>query len=299
MKLGCVIQGDIRRGTNYVVDFLHNKFDLVILSTWEGCEDNIPKGDFITLFNKKPFSAGMSNRNYQRLTTANGIKAAKEAGCNYVLKCRTDMLISKFDPVTFIDFANSDPPGDAGSRLVMPAFRNLSVQPDWFSSIPDIFSFGSLEEMELLWGDDGFNYTTELNFPEQMKRENLVDSGFKEKLADIYPPESELYAIYKSRLQIRAGRNLSHPTIAKNYLRLVDHQKLGIFWFSNSGGFRSVGQAWEHPWWTETIWRNGREVTVPIGFGIAYFSGGIRRLISKVRILFEKIIQTIKWSYTK
>jgi hypothetical protein len=298
MKIGCVIQGDIRRGTNYVINHLQNKFDLVILSTWEECKDNLPKGDFITLLNKKPSVGGLSNRNYQRLTTAKGIKAAKDAGCEYVLKCRTDMLLSRLDLITFIDWANSDYPSDARSRLVMPAFRNLSVQPDWFSSIPDIFSFGRLEEMELLWGDDGFNYSADLNFPEQMRGE-LDDLRFQGKLSDIYCPESELYAIYKSRLQIRAGKNLSHRTIAKNYLRLIDHQKLGIFWFSNSGGFRSVGQAWEHPWWTEGMWKNGKAVTVPIGFGISYFPGNLRRLASKVKVLLEKMSQSIRWKYRK
>ena len=298
MKLGCVIQGDIRRGTNYVIDDLQNKFDLVILSTWQECEDNIPRGDFIPLLNKKPSSGGLSNRNYQRLTTAKGIKAAKDAGCEYVLKCRTDMLISKFDPNTFIDWANSDHPREARSRLVMPAFRNLSVQPDWFSSIPDIFSFGRLEEMELLWGDEGFDYASDMNFPEQMIRE-LGDLRFQGKLPDVYCPESELYAIYKSRLQIRAGEKLSHPMVAKNYLRLVDHQKLGIFWFSNLGGFRSVGQAWEHPWWTERIWRDGGEVTVPIGFDALDFSSQLRRLASKVKVFLEKIGQIISWKYRK
>jgi radical SAM superfamily enzyme YgiQ (UPF0313 family) len=67
----------------------------------------------------------------------------------------------------------------------MPAFRNLSVEPDWFSSIPDIFSFGSIEEMELLWGDDGFNYAAEMNFPEQMRRE-LGDFRLQEKLLDFF-----------------------------------------------------------------------------------------------------------------
>ena len=140
-----VIQGNIRRGTREVLDFATEKFDHVILSTWEGEDtEGIPTASCHVIFNKKPSNPGYTNRNYQRLSTAAGITYAESLGCTHVLKLRTDMLPTKLEISDLLVWAHYEVPKEFPSRIVTCAFRNLTVREDWFSSIPDLFVFGDL-----------------------------------------------------------------------------------------------------------------------------------------------------------
>jgi WavE lipopolysaccharide synthesis len=260
MKTACIIQGNIRNGFDIVLNEIQKHFDVVIVSTWEDEKEIINGGDFVTILNPKPQVAGFSHRNYQRYSTARGIEKAKELQCDYVLKWRTDMLPTKIDVGQFIEWANYEIPYGMSSRIVTCAFRNLTVHEDWYSSIPDLFAFGHVETMELLWGDEGFDYTKMMNPPAQM----LVDEGeewLKEKnVGGIWCAETELYTIFKDRLQKKLDIKLSHEVIAKNYLRLFDHKKLGIIWFGDTNKFRPIFQAWQHPWWSESNWMGKKQI---------------------------------------
>jgi hypothetical protein len=295
MKVGCVIQGDIRRGTNEILKELSLMFDFTVLSTWADDECKAPSGGYSLILSEKPYVGGLSNRSYQRRSSASGIQAAKEAGCEYVLKWRTDMLPTKLDVTELLTWANYKIPKGMRSRLVIPAFRNLSVEQDWFSSIPDLFSFGHIEVMEMLWGDSDYDYSLSMNIPKAMDsylKTTMLDSTC---LPELYCAESELYAIFKQRLQDKLGLEFDHPTIASGYCRLFNHQRLGILWFANQQGFRSIGQAWEHPWWTEKDWENGSASTVPCGYPVLGMSAELRRLISPIRVYFDKYRQSILW----
>ncbi|WP_114638104.1 hypothetical protein [Polynucleobacter necessarius] len=295
MRIGCVIQGDIRRGTPYVIDELSKKFDFTVLSTWANEDSYIPAGNYSVIRNEKPPNGGISNRNFQRLSSAKGVQEAKAFGCDYILKWRTDMLPSFLDLNILLEWAQYKVPDGVESRIVMPAFRNLSVDPDWFSSIPDLFAFGHTQEMEMLWGDIGFDYALSMNMPKQMSMELMKIFPSTSDLSELYCSESELYAIYKSRLQSKLGRSLDHREIAVNYFRLFDYRRLGIFWFGKSSGFRSVGQAWEHPWWSEADWKSGKVSAVAPGYIVAGRFAFIFKLFSAITVLLERSSQTIKW----
>jgi hypothetical protein len=257
MKTACIIQGNIREGFGYVLNEIQKHFSVVIVSTWEDERDKIKEGNFILVLNKKPLNPGYANRNYQRYSTARGLEVAKELNCEYVMKWRTDMLPTNLNINQLLNWANFDIPKGFNSRIVTCAFRNLTVIEDWFSSIPDLFAFGHIDTMLYLWGDNEFNYELLMNPPLEM----LIDEGntwMKEKnISGIWCAESELYAILKVRLQKKIGEKLNHELIAKNYMRLIDHNKLGIIWFGDNGKFRSILQALQHPWWTEKIWLKG------------------------------------------
>ena len=292
MKLGCVIQGDIRRGTSQILQELPQQFDFIVLSTWVDDKEKAPKGEYSLVLTDKPSVAGLSNRNFQRLSTAKGINAAKEGGCDYVLKWRTDMLPTKLSVNQLINWANYKIQKGMKSRLVMPAFRNLSVNPDWFSSIPDLFAFGHIDELEMLWGDEEYDYLADMNVPSQMSDEL---AGKFTNLTDLYCAESELYAIYKARLQSRLGVQLNHPQIAADYFRLFDHQRLGIYWFGKTHGFRSISQAWEHPWWTEENWENGEAEIVTSGYPIIGMGAKMRQRLSPIRSRIDEYRQSMAW----
>jgi len=291
MKTACIIQGNIRDGFELILNEIQKHFDLVIISTWEDEKDNMPDGNFITILSKKPESTGYSNRNFQRYSTARGIEKAKELGCDYILKWRTDMLPTKLDVNQLIAWANFEIPTGIRSRIVTCAFRNLTVKEDWFSSIPDLFAFGHINTMDMLWGDDEFDYSKMMNPPKQM----LIDEGHEwlnsQDVGGLFCAESELYAIFKDRLQKKLVISLTHESIAKEYMRLFDHTKLGIVWFGPNNTFRSIFQAWQHPWWNEKIWKNGNPTYVQKGYILKNAIELIKEKLSIFIIQYEKFIQ--------
>ena len=261
MKVGCIVQGDIRRGTELVVNSMKNKFDVVILSTWKDDLDNLPKiSDCEVVVSDKPLVAGLSHRNYQRFSTAAGLRRAKELKCDYVLKWRTDMLATNLKVNELINWSKYDIPDGVSSRIVTCAYRNHTVNRDWFSSIPDLFAFGDVDTMELLWGDKGFDYTKTRNVPEKMIEQEGNDWIEKDQKGATWCAESELYAIFKDRLQKKLKKELSHEEIAKKYFRLIDYNKLHIIWFNKTSGFRPIFQGWEHNWWNENDWKSNKSV---------------------------------------
>jgi len=295
MKIGCVIQGDIRRGTIYLLEKLPIHFDFTVVSTWQGSETRFPAGKYSVITSEKPINPGINNRNLQRLTTARGIAAAKEAGCDYILKWRTDMLPTNLDINQLLEWANFKVPIGMNSRIVMPAYRNLSIDPDWLSSIPDLFAFGHISELEMLWGDSKFDYSESINMPKQMQHDlsPLLAKGLD--LQKLYMAESELYAIYKSRLEDKFCLKFIHSSIACDYFRLIDYRKLKILWFNKDSGFRSIGQAWEHPWWTVNAWNNGGVRAKAYRFNAPGFLGAIRKAISLLRTKCEVLWQGYLW----
>ena len=267
IKTCVVVQGNIRRGTDEVLALLTGHFDLVILSTWDDeSQEKVPAGRWNVVLSRKPVVSGYSHRNLQRLSTAAGMRRAEELGATHVLKWRTDMLPTKLNVPQLLEWTHDDVASDMRSRLVTCAFRNLTVTQDWFSTVPDLFAFGDIEIMKMLWGDESFDYSLPMNTPVEMMREagsnwlDRIDAG------GLYCAEAELYSLFKSRLQKKLGLQLTHIQIAKNYMRLIDHRHLGICWFGDSGKFRSILQAMQHPWWTEEIWINGRPQVTEWGY---------------------------------
>lgn len=289
--LACVVQGNIRSNFEHVLRSLIPKFDYIIISTWENdhiefdCPENV-----IIVKNRIPKIAGYSNRNLQRFTTANGLRIARELNCDYILKWRTDMLPINLDLKFLFNQSQFDIPQGFNSRIVTCAFRNLSVNPDWFSSIPDYFSFGHIDIMEVLWGDNEFDYSQMYNLPEEMKLELGVQWTANKDIAGYYCAESELYAIFKQRIQQINKDIYSHEEILKSFFNLIDHKSLAIIWFGANGLFRPI-LALNFPWWTPSVW-NGTEKAKLIAAG--YPQSIFWKYFSKYIVYFITRLETYK-----
>jgi hypothetical protein len=244
----CILQGDIRFGTNYVIDKMLSIFDVVILSTWIGSDIvNINKECKIIL-NEFPPNNGFSNRNLQRYSTARAIEYAEKLNCEYICKWRTDMLPLSFNLRELIEVIKSQ------NKLVIYSFRCLSSSPDWFSSMPDLFAFGHIDIIKILWNDDSFDYNQSYNIPYELINSDILNDNFTEN----WSPETELYAFFKQRLQIKLNTTLDHETILKKYCILIDYQEFNTIWFGKNS-FRSIFQAYEHPWWTVKTWKGDKK----------------------------------------
>lgn len=295
MKIGCVIQGDYRRGTDQVLRHLPKIFDHTIFSTWEEDLGVIPDGNFSVIASKKPKIPGLANRNLQRFSTARGINLAKELGCDYILKWRSDMLPARLDLEKLIRWANFDVSPMMKSRLVMPAFRNLSVEPDYFSSIPDLFSFADTCLMEMLWGDSGFNYDSPINMPSAILNSEILSGVNRDLLGAYYPPESELYALLKDKLQLFLGFEISHNKFILDYCRLFNENRLNIYWFNSMRGFRSIRQGYEHPWWTEKDWQSKNSMIHDFGYPVKGFKSNFLRLLGPLLARSNEMYQSLSW----
>ncbi len=169
----------------------------------------------------------------------------------------------------------------------MPAFRNLTVVPDIFSSFPDHFAFGHINEIELLWGDNDFDYSKQVNIPLMGDRSKEIEVT-KEKIffngqnyTEAYDAHVECYALYKSKLESKFKTTLTHPQVVQNYLSLIDHDVLKICWFNKDESFRSITQALMFPWWTEESSKSGKyKVWVP-GYKIDFLRHTLGLIKSK------------------
>lgn len=258
IKTGCIVQGDMRRGTNETLAVLADHFDILILSTWKQDEPKVPDGNFDLILNDVPPCKGQAHRNYQRTGVDAGLKLAEKLGCNYVLKWRTDMMPTKFDVGKMLKMSHYNISDGVPSRIVMCDFRNLTINPDWFSTIPDFFAFGHIDMIKMLWSAEGFDFLKPINPPKDMIKDLYGQWDYKDPR--LFPPEAELYANFKSRLMKKTNRSLNHISIAREYLYLVDYRKFGICWFAPDRGFRPIGVTYRYPWWTESVWKGKRPV---------------------------------------
>jgi hypothetical protein len=306
-KIGCVVQGDLRIPVEPVLRELRLHCDLLILSTWQDQQPNVPEGDYFkVLINEKPVVAGFSNRNLQRRSTAAGVRLAATEGCTHILKWRTDMLPTRLSRETLLRWCGERPVAGQDGRIVMSAFRQLTVEPDWFSSFPDLFAFGETASMKTLWHDEDFDYTQQYNMPARMRNDcgcRLLPGDMisllnreEEDIYSIYNAHVELYAIFKNRIQQQNVREYNHAEIVHTRLRLIDHRRLGICWLKSAGRLpvRAIMQAGDTPWWTEAEWQLAHRASrvLPIKHGNRQLS--LLRILSRdIRIYTELFLQIV------
>lgn len=126
---------------------------MVILSTWD-TEANKPEFlPFKTLgieivLSKVPDHKGILNLNYQVLSTYNGLKRAKEKGCVYALKTRTDFRIHAEECLSHFKHLTKSFP------LKNTTFQRVTVLPpilDVPYYIPDFLMFGQVNDLMTFW----------------------------------------------------------------------------------------------------------------------------------------------------
>jgi hypothetical protein len=274
-KVVTVIQGNIRPGFNEVLHAVQQFSDAVVLSTWRGEQHMVPKGRFELVLSDPPIQQGITNRNMQRVSTVAGLKRAQEIGADFVLKWRTDLLPTNITKKKLLSFVLHKVPQDIPSRLMLSPFRSAAISPDWFSSLPDLYAFGHLDVMCLLWNDSGFDTTQPFNIPPGMLQlpglevspDQLLVNGHD--FTAFYDAHIECWAWFKYNLQRCLEREISFNEVAANYLSMPDHHRLRICWFGGDNKafrpYRSIAQATGRPWATEKLWRIGQlPIPVPV-----------------------------------
>jgi hypothetical protein len=291
-QAGCVVQGNVRRGTELVLKRALNQFERVVFVTWEGEPDlNLEKLTVLKL--KKPLNTGLCNRNLQRLSASTGVKVLKDWGCNFVMKWRSDMFIEDFQLENIMKLVG-DPNPEGVGRIIVHPFRVLNVAPDFFSSISDYFAFGRADDLLRLWSDEEFDLAKPYNVPPAYSSTPLLNDPSVVKRS--YAPEAELYAWYRYRLEKVFGRVLCHDAIVRQYFVPSEYYQRAIFWFGNEDKMRSVAQAFEHPWYNSSKSQFKEPVVLAHGYPTVKWIQFLRRFVSRFSIKLFTVFRRIEWN---
>jgi hypothetical protein len=203
-NVGIVLQGPILHVHNFTVEtvLIYKKVYPgceVIVSTWED-EDprviqRIKDSGAKVVLNKKPGYSGPFNINYQITSALSGILKARELGCEFVLKTRTDhRFYNKNIFETMVNLLNFFIPDHRTKqkRRLLFTHAHTRYQP---YMLPDVFVFGDVTDMVEYWSVPQVKegYDNPIFVPEMY----LAISYLQKKGVDIVWNIKTMWEIYK------------------------------------------------------------------------------------------------------
>lgn len=209
-NIAIILQGGVSEFNSKIVKTAISRYSAIypkvdiILSTWndadKGTIDSIASsaGKRVhILLERKPEYPGLGNTNLQIVSTMNGIRRATRLGCEYILKSRTDQIFGSFDfleqMLQLQSFFTENIPTLIKKRIVVGSMGSLRMRP---FSVSDFFSFGSAEDMLLMW-----SLPLSRNIDNE-KRYADHDSPIRHRSsADVLPMDESIseHIIYKGR----------------------------------------------------------------------------------------------------
>ena len=178
----------------YIKNFPKHK---LILSTWSDSDsmpiEAIKKLGIEVVMNEKPKNGGIANINFQIVSAAGGINRAKEMGCEYALKTRTDQRIYSSQAISlcYLFLKKFPITGEYNQNERIVAF-NLNTFKYRPYSISDMINFGHINDMLKYWCVEQDARTQE----ELIETNTLLDWS-KQNLAEVYFVTSFLKNINK------------------------------------------------------------------------------------------------------
>ena len=198
----------------------------IIVSTWDSTRPEVIASlrslGAEVLLSAVPSYRGYGNVNYQIVSTATGLKRAKERGFAWAVKTRTDQRIHAPSALGFLKglVDTFPPPASMRSRLVVTGLtRKYKLY-----HLSDMFHFGHVDTLLAYW--DAPHDTR--HFVEAEMEHNA--SSFK-RISRMGVCESYLFTSFLSRAGERIEGTLQHSwrMIAK-YAVVIDRESLDLFW---------------------------------------------------------------------
>lgn len=232
-KVAIVIQGPLVLEDNFTLETVkiykkNYPEHLIIVSTWNDISDsqlNAFKSIGVELvLNEKPALVGALNVNLQIVSSKNGILKAKELGCNYVYKTRTDQRFYALNITSYLLTVLQQQPlvGDKTSqklRLVSASMTTVKYRP---YGLGDMFMFGDIDDMLLYWD-------SKLDDRKMMKNDipkmSVLEIA-KLKLAEIY-----LCTNFLDKIGYTYDFTLSDTwKVYADKFYIIDFEQLQLFW---------------------------------------------------------------------
>lgn len=223
-----VIQGPIVRERDFTLETVKTYINIfptahIILSTWsdEDMKDFKDLGIEI-LLNKKPGHPGISNINYQIVSTYNGIMTVKKLNVTYILKTRTDQRIYNEKTLDYFkDLLKTFPiekTKKPKARIVATDMNTFKYRP---YSISDMVLFGYFEDMINYWSLDTdtrenkkYGYENVLEWSQNRLCEVFLSANYLEKMG-----ENLTWSISDSWKQYT------------DYFCIADRSMIDMYWF--------------------------------------------------------------------
>jgi len=233
-RTAVVIQGPLAHHDDFTLESvrLYRKLmpqALVVVSTWRkepaaALERLRAEGADVVL-SDPPATSGGNNVNFQMVSTCTGIRHAHQAGCEYVLKTRTDQRFyaQNLLPYFFALLDEHAPahPGRQRQRIIEPSLSICRYRP---YSMCDMFQFGHIDDMLAMWGQPldprsftaaeyGRQTVTPRKISEDRVAEIYIHRGYLEAIGE--RPEVDLATYYR---------------LLADYFIVIDKDVLDLFW---------------------------------------------------------------------
>ena len=218
-KTAVILQGPILYDNNFTLETIKiykRTFPSaeLIISTWltedRMCLKNLAALGVYLVKSDKIDHHGRDNLNLQIISTRAGIRKARELGCKYVLKTRTDQRFYATNILQYLfDILKTFPvvkDAPLKSRLIACSFNTFKYR--WYG-ISDMFLFGHIEDVEKYWNIpfdnaapvEWSNCKNNYEVFERHRSETYIAQRFLEKigwelknsLADSYKLYAELF----------------------------------------------------------------------------------------------------------
>ncbi len=225
----------------YMKTFLSNNANVVIiLSTWNtenaGQIAKIKKlGVDVVL--SAPVAGGAANINKQVITTKNGLQRAKELGCKYVLKTRTDQRLYAPNIIEFLFNVSRQFPLDTDvtelkERLIALSFNSFKNR---LYGVSDMFLFGRIEDVMRYWDIPEDAYTPDTNGKSRF-------DIFKSECVETF-----ICRRFLESLNIKTSDNIAdtYKAYAK-YFCFIDKETVEMYWPKYSN-LNSRWESFENP----------------------------------------------------
>lgn len=223
-KTGIVIQGPIVEKITVKICKRYRALypqTRIVLSTWQNQNSSdlrtIRKMGIHVLENVIPKNAGPSNVNLQIKSTISGISYLKSLKCEYVLKNRSDVLLSSnsFLENFYTLISNFS---RTSNKIVIPSYNSFLFR---LYSPTDQIQFGKIDNLEQFW-----------NSP--MVEKDTEDFRFA---------ESYLVRGYLSRLNRETKNTIADSLLVlREYFIVSDNESLGLIF--NKGTKADVSNRW-------------------------------------------------------
>ena len=235
-----VIQGPLQSEEDFTLETvkIYKKIfpvSPVIVSTWSSESkkdlDALERAGATLVITDKPTKTGWGNIELQVLSTSAGLQRAKELGCQYVAKTRTDWRMYRPSALQCLNsllrmFPSSDH-GRQESRIVASSIATLKHR---VYGLTDIFQYGSMPDMSKYW--ENLNNDVQGKFKQVDPPEILNDTPL---VAEIY-----LCSRYLELIGLDLDFSLQQWWGSlKNYFIIIDNSMLDAVWSKYDKNFEN------------------------------------------------------------
>ena len=233
-KIGIVLQGPIQYEDSFTYETLklYKKIypnSEIILSIWKDEKkdelDRIRNIGVVVVENDKPETGGFINLNYQIVSTKNAVLKAKELGCKYILKSRTDIRIYETGVDKFLISLLKNFPTKYSKQKQRIIGIDINTHK-YGIGISDIFQFGTTEEMEKMWNIDLIKKVTTMEKYLKFEKDSTAVDRFYFEFSECYLLKKYLFI---NGIELKPKLE-SYYKVLKNNFIIIDSSMINMYW---------------------------------------------------------------------